>query len=929
MRPFGTGSRILRAGQRWRSQWYPAGPRSPADARGAVARILTLYLVICAALSFFLLAGCRSSGIDPTGRRIFADSPFRCPSLNCPLLAGPQRIPPPGTQFVSPPPPGTTLVSPPPAEAMPLAAQASPPPAAIHAGPSLASQPPVVATPAAAPLAGAVSPDPSVYREFPGRELPWDNVQIVVNPSRCVAPVGSDVVLMAGVVGPDRYLRTNERVEWLLSPEDPGEFLDYGRGTCTDLLVGDFTRPRKIDSHWVITSTSRRYLRLNRETPTASDDVLVARGQSWVTVSSPVEGSSHVTAYAPSVYGWSTKKQTATIHWVDAEWQFPPPAITSAGGRHVFTTTVTRHTDRSPRAGWRVRYEIAGGPPAGFAPDGAPAVEVVTNEAGQATAEIVQPQPVSGTNQINIQVIRPGAIDGDGGKPLVVGSGSTTASWSAPGLTVRKTGPAVGSVGATLSYQIAVTNSGDLPADDVTVSDEIPAGFDLLRTQPQAELAGNQLRWPLGRLDARQTRVFGVDLRASRSGTLTSCAEATAAGGLAARDCVTTVIGEAKIIVRILGPSSATVGEEVRYEIVIENHGDTTATGLLIKERFDEGLDYIGDGRGYAGAESPIKKSLPDLLPGQGNRVGIAFRVARPGSLCHEVEVTGAGGVLATARACVVAAPGAGPPATLPGASPSPGRAEVSVTKTGPATADVGQIAKFVIQVQNTGEVALTNVKVDDVCDPELVSTDATTGFQVTDNGVFWTISSLPIGGSRQFTVQCRCERAAAEAYNRVTVTTAEGAEKRAEARLEIRAAQPPPPTQPAEAQGPGLGMSVLDLADNVGVGRTVTYDVVVDNNSTALDEDLVLELVIPPQLQPIDAEIRGPQGVGHVILGQTVRFDAVRTIRPGGNLHYLVPTKANAPGKIVVRALLRSKNLAKQLKTLTAEQQTEILNMP
>ena len=41
--------------------------------------------------------------------------------------------------------------------------------------------------------------------------------------------------------------------------------------------------------------------------------------------------------------------------------------------------------------------------------------------------------------------------------------------WSAPGLTIRKTGPTVGSVGATLSYQTAVTNSGDVPADGVTV----------------------------------------------------------------------------------------------------------------------------------------------------------------------------------------------------------------------------------------------------------------------------------------------------------------------------------------------------------------------------------------------------------------------------------------------------------------------------
>ncbi|MBN1589126.1 MAG: DUF11 domain-containing protein, partial [Pirellulales bacterium] len=414
------------------------------------------------------------------------------------------------------------------------------------------------------PLAG-----PGQFRPYPGNALPWDNVQVAVTPSRCVAPVGSDVVLMAGVVGPDGYLRTNERVEWILSSESPGQLVDYGRGTWTDLMLGDFIWPRKINNHWVITSTSRRYLSLNRETPITSDDVNLLRGQSWVTVTSPVEGSSHVTAYATSVYGWPARKQVATIHWVDADWQFPTPAISPAGGRHVFATKVTRHTDQSPRAGWRVRYEIAGGPPAGFGADGAQVTEVVTDASGVASVEIVQSQAASGTNQINVQVVRPGTLDGDGGEPLVVGRGGTTITWTSPELSIRKTGPSVGAVGATLSYRITVTNPGDLPADDVTVVDEIPAGTEFVEAHPSAESSGGQLRWRVGRLGPRQSRAFDVDLRASRAGTITTCAEATAAAGLRARDCATTVVGTSNVQIRIVGPSSATVtvGDEVSFEI--------------------------------------------------------------------------------------------------------------------------------------------------------------------------------------------------------------------------------------------------------------------------------------------------------------------------------------------------------------------------
>ncbi len=56
-------------------------------------------------------------------------------------------------------------------------------------------------------------------------------------------------------------------------------------------------------------------------------------------------------------------------------------------------------------SGWLVRYEITGGPPAGFSPDGGPVIEVAVDEQGRG-GEIIQPQPLAGTNQISIQVIR-------------------------------------------------------------------------------------------------------------------------------------------------------------------------------------------------------------------------------------------------------------------------------------------------------------------------------------------------------------------------------------------------------------------------------------------------------------------------------------------------------------------------------------------
>ena len=101
---------------------------------------------------------------------------------------------------------------------------------------------------------------------------------------------------------------------------------------------------------------------------TTDDDKFVLRGQGWITLTSPVEGTSHVTVVAPEVYGWDARTKSATVHFVDAVVQYPPPAINPAGTKHTFTTTVMRYSNQSPCENWRVRYEIVDGPPAGFLP---------------------------------------------------------------------------------------------------------------------------------------------------------------------------------------------------------------------------------------------------------------------------------------------------------------------------------------------------------------------------------------------------------------------------------------------------------------------------------------------------------------------------------------------------------------------------------
>ncbi len=103
-------------------------------------------------------------------------------------------------------------------------------------------------------------------------------------------------------------------------------------------------------------------------------------------------------------------------------------------------------------------------------------------------------------------------------------------------------------------------------------------------------------------------------------------------------------VGPSPIELAVRGPDQAAVGDQITFELVITNRGETAASGLLIKDRLDPGLEHEqGAGR--------LERDLDELAPGESKRVGIRLRVTRPGTLRHTVEVIRGANVLATAQA--------------------------------------------------------------------------------------------------------------------------------------------------------------------------------------------------------------------------------------------------------------------------------------
>lgn len=522
-------------------------------------------------------------------------------------------------------------------------------------------------------------PGPLVRTPEPAPPSHHDPVRVQLTPAKVIAPVGAEVLLLAGVCGPDGYLLARERVEWMLASGGVGEFLAVGRQTPLDWFAGFPTWPRKITNTYAIGSTSSRYLCLTRGTPTPTDDFPVERGQAWIAVTSPVEGTSYVTAYAPGVIGWDAHRQTSLIHWVDAEFAYPPPAISPVSTRHTFTTVVTRHTTHEPIVGWRVRYEVSGGASSGFSPDGSPVIEVATNEQGQASAEIYQLSPQPGMSNVSIQVIRP--EDASGGERFVISSGSTTMTWSspdvatraapaartaaaAPSLRVDVTAPAEAEVGDNVTFAVRVMNAGTGPAAGIVLVDRYDAG---LEHDSQPGMDNRVIERDLGDLWPGQTKEVDVTLRVLSAGELCNLVEVHAAGGAQAsgKACVSAgksaaaaPAGVPQLKVTKTGPPRKEAGQDADFTIEVTNAGRVPVTNFTVTDHFDVALQPQQATEGAEEDGGDLTWHFDRLEPGQTTRLKVVCRCLEPAdNTCNRVVVTTPDGGRAEAEACLEVTP--------------------------------------------------------------------------------------------------------------------------------------------------------------------------------------------------------------------------------------------------------------------------------
>lgn len=515
--------------------------------------------------------------------------------------------------------------------------------------PAAAADPSGFAPAAIAPtLTGAPPPAiaaPTIVRRPDVR--PSAGLQL--SPGVVVAPLNANVILVAGVYSPERVLMPFQPVDWSLAPGSVGQIVTVGDAPNSSLRSLVSQRPPALAPNAAAGQTFGENLVITRGTPSARNDLTILRGQTWIGLASATEGDTVVTALSPAIADPVTRQQTAVIHWVDIRWIAPPPVAVLPGARQVLTTRVTRQSSGVPLSGWLVRYTVSGGPPAGFAPSGTAEIEIPTDAAGQASAEILQPSPAIGANSITVRLTRPA---GPSGEPLVIGTGSTVVNWTnAP--------PSAVAAPAGLVPPGLIPSLANTPA-------VMPP--PMLQQAPMQPPLPSPISPPVA--PSFSPPAIGPPIRVPGP----TAAPTPAPPIVGPRPAIPFAPSATRPVVdmQLTGPDRTFVGGQVTFDLLLINRGDVAATGLVLTDRFDDGLVH-------AAAVNPIQKSLSPLGPHETRRLAIAFKVLKSGRLCNLIELSGDGGLNNSAQACVqseaaqlIPSPNMPAPVSPPSINPTP-----------------------------------------------------------------------------------------------------------------------------------------------------------------------------------------------------------------------------------------------------------------
>jgi uncharacterized repeat protein (TIGR01451 family) len=194
------------------------------------------------------------------------------------------------------------------------------------------------------------------------------------------------------------------------------------------------------------------------------------------------------------------------------------------------------------------------------------------------------------------------------------------------------------------SYKIVVTNPGDVPLNNVLVTDTAPAGT-AIADGDGGEVVGQQISWRIPKLDAGANKTFNVVLVGKVAGKHCNAVTVHTAEGLTANsEACTDWKGHPALLLELIDTVDPLLpGEGTTYVIKITNQGTADDTKVKIVANFPAQVSPVsasGSTEATVDGKTVDTAAYPVLKPGQVIEWRIKAKAESAGDARLKIEMT-------------------------------------------------------------------------------------------------------------------------------------------------------------------------------------------------------------------------------------------------------------------------------------------------
>jgi len=318
-----------------------------------------------------------------------------------------------------------------------------------------------------------------------------------------------------------------------------------------------------------------------------------------------------------------------------------------------------------------------------------------------------------------------------------------------PVLTIDKSGPESAVLGADVTYNIVVKNTGTSIAKGVVVTDAVPAGMS--HSSGKSELS-----FEVGDLAPGQSKPLAVTFKANQRGKICNTAIANSSNAGKVSDEACTVVLVPGLKVEKTGTKEQILGRNADYEILVSNTGDTTLNNITVSDTAPAETTIVA-APGAVLAGNKATWTIASLAPGAKVKQTIKLTSQTAGSHCNNVTAS-SGPLNDSAKACTL----------------WKGIAAVLLEVVDdPDPIQVGESTTYTIRVLNQGFADINNIKIGANFAAEVQPVSSAQGSVSGQAVSFPTVSLLKAKQTITYTITVKGVKPG-DSRNKITLTATE-----------------------------------------------------------------------------------------------------------------------------------------------------------